>query len=177
MTKLRKPRMTCPRCGSVYVLERQGEGEAPEGAEAASPPASPFYVMHPRTWDWFAFFFRLRARSAERPFNAAAYGRPAQIVHKSALQMMKDARANTPVQCDAGERPSEAERAALIKIPVDSPAFLAWRRVLLDEGYRGFGDDGSVYVWVPARPTVNRDDARAAWPVGCEPEPASEDGQ
>lgn len=147
--RLRKPRITCPHCGSVYVLEREGDPlERDEGGGEAAL-SSPFHVMPPRSHDWYAMFFRLRAKPEERPWRVRAPGGD-RVVHRTAFTMLQNARSNIGEQCDSGERPSDAERAAMVSIAVGSPAFDAWRRTLEAEGYRGFGSDGAEWVRVPS---------------------------
>jgi hypothetical protein len=157
MSLKRKPRITCPHCGSVYVIEKEGDPEASIDTEQPAPEASP-YTLPPRSHDWFAMFFRLRGRASEAPLNIAPLGKPAKIIHRRARQMLSMAQLGVDSQCEQVDRPTEEERAALVKIAVASDASDAWRRVLADEGYRGFAEDGSVYLWVPSR-----------WPPGHGP--------
>lgn len=149
MSLKRKPRITCPHCHAVYVLEKEGEAEAKvedEGAEAIPE----FYALPIRAHDWFTMFFRLRA-STDRRRNVAPIGQPPKLVSEVAYSMLKAARnGEDGMRCPYAVRPTDEERDALVKIEVGSPAFEAWRKQLADEGYQGFGQDGSKWVWIPS---------------------------
>lgn len=149
MTLRRKPRISCPHCGAVYVLEKEGEAEARAETETETPEPE-FHPLPIRSHDWYAFFFRLRAKPEAAPVNVAPLGKPQALVNGDARRLLKNAKDGNGTRCPYADRPTEAERAALVKIPTESDALRAWQRTLADEGYPAFGDDGSVYLWAPS---------------------------
>jgi hypothetical protein len=166
MTARRKPRMTCPGCGAVYVLERPGEGNDTAQPEQTGDDLPAHHDMPARSHDWYVAFFRQRADPSAAPFNVAPLGRPAVIVNANARRMLQDARTGTGTRCERAKRPSESERAAMVKIPAGSPQLDAWRRTLADEGYPHFGDDGAQWLLVPSE-----------WPPGWNTGPPTGDGE
>lgn len=148
MSVKRKPRITCPHCHAVYVLEKEGEPDVK--AEEPADATPDYYDLPLRGHDWFAMFFRLRANPGPLPRNVAPLGQPPKIVHEFAYRMLKAARnGEDGLRCPYAERPTDEDRDALAKIEVGSEAFEDWRKRLADEGYVGFGQDGSKWVWVP----------------------------
>lgn len=158
MSVKRKPRITCPHCGSVYVIEKEGDADAK--VEEPGEDTPDFQNLPLRSHDWFAMFFRLRA-STDRRRNVAPIGQPQKLVSESAYSMLKAARnGEDNLRCPYIVRPTDEERDALTRIEVGSPAYDAWRKHLADEGYQGFGQDGSKWLWVPTEfPQSEREQA------------------
>lgn len=113
----RRPRIACPHCGAVYVLERGKEGDPEQAVDEPEADAGPA-VIRPRTDAWWALFWR-RLHAGE-----------------NVLAMLGAARGDTGYPCMPAAMPTREEIDTLVDIETGSLQFLAWAAWLLEKGLR-----------------------------------------
>lgn len=133
MTAFRKPRLTCPHCGSVFVIEKPGDWKAYAESETSEPTAGP-RLIELRKEEWFQNFW--------------AYYLAGNLAQCRKMITLGKSTEFWPF--DPADAPSLDAVQAMPKVKIDSDEWTAWRKRLAEDDLRMSDQMVPVYVWVPS---------------------------
>lgn len=138
MTAFRKPRLTCPHCGSVFVIEKPGDGSKVETSDALEEQVEQPKLIEIRSQDWFENFWAYYLFD-----NLDLCRRMIALAVTTKCWPFDPAKASPNLQAVRGTMNDS-------KIDISGEAWSAWRKHLDGQGLRFDLNMLPAWVWVPS---------------------------